>query len=115
MTNPITPPLELVDKWEEEWHHSHFKHGDVDLSPCIATRAAQWGADQELEACVAWLRDRGSSYALALYTARRPKPPSLTEQALRVLVENGTNLDGRMELDSTDIETIRRALEALND
>ena len=32
---------------------------------------------------------------------------------MRVLVENGTNLDGRMELDSTDIETIRRALEAL--
>jgi hypothetical protein len=45
----------------------------------------------------------------------RPKPPSLKEQAMRVLVENGTNLDGRMELDSTDIETIRRALEALDD
>ena len=44
---------------------------------------------------------------------RRPEPPSLKEQALRVLVENGTNLDGRMELDSADIEIISRALEAL--
>jgi hypothetical protein len=99
----------------------------------IADRAAQWGWDQreaeiqadtdaELEACCEWLSvasNHGLGWDLAtilsgkLRAARRPKPPSLKEQAMRVLVENGTNLDGRMELDSTDIETIRRALEAL--
>jgi len=51
----ITPPPELVQQWEEEWHHSHFKHGNVDLSPYLAERAAQWGADQELEACCEWV------------------------------------------------------------
>jgi hypothetical protein len=39
----------------------------------------------------------------------------LKEQPLRVLVENGTNLDGRMELDSADIEIISRALGTLDD
>lgn len=32
---------------------------------------------------------------------------------MRVLAENGTNLDGRMELDSSDIETVLAALRAL--
>ena len=45
--------------------------------------------------------------------ATRPKPPSLKEQALRILVENGTTLDGRIELEPEDIPIIRRALEAL--
>lgn len=42
-----------------------------------------------------------------------PEPPSLKDQAMRVLAENGTNLDGRMELDSSDIETVLAALRAL--
>jgi hypothetical protein len=44
-----------------------------------------------------------------------PKPPSLKDQALRILVENGTTLDGRIELEPEDIPIIRRALEALDD
>jgi hypothetical protein len=36
----------------------------------------------------------------------------LKEQALRILVENGTTLDGRIELEPEDIPIIRRALEA---
>jgi hypothetical protein len=109
----IVPPPDLVQQWVEKWHRT------LGLVECryeyIATQAAQWGAEQELEACLEHLFRRGFSDAdiLCLRAARRPKPPSLKEQALRVLVENGTNLDGRMELDSTDIDTIRRALEAL--
>jgi hypothetical protein len=45
MTNqhPITPPPELLDQWcmENNWRD-------------IAIQAAQWGADQELEACCEW-------------------------------------------------------------
>jgi hypothetical protein len=107
VTNPITPPPELVDKWEEEWHHSHFKHGDVDLSPYIATRAAQWGADQELEACCHEVQDMYNGGS-RLRAARRPKPPSLKEQALEAL-ERMQDLYPHMG----NTKTIRRVLEAL--
>jgi hypothetical protein len=108
MTNqhPITPPLELVQQWADMLSH----RSDHD----VFSLAAQWGADQELEACCNYFEDHlREGLAIELCAARRPKPPTLKEQALRVLVENGTNLDGRMELDSADIEIISRALEAL--
>ena len=109
MTNqhPITPPPELVCEWKEQ----ASLYGNT---TAVIQAIARWGADQELEACVEWLASEGYSFALSrIRDARRPKLPSLKEQALRVLVENGTNLDGRMELDSADIEIISRALEAL--
>jgi len=111
MTNhPITPPPELVEQWSYEL---------ADLSDhFVLARAARWGADQELNACCEWLGDIAYRQSLPLNGShlradRRPKPLSLKGQAMRVLFENGMNLDGRMELDSTDIETILRALEAL--
>ncbi|MGA0848163.1 MAG: hypothetical protein ACO3PY_06120, partial [Pontimonas sp.] len=51
----------------------------------IATLAARWGANQELNACCEWiykLTDRGLVWSMALRIARRPKPSSLKEQAL---------------------------------
>jgi hypothetical protein len=52
----------------------------------IATQAARWGADQELEACVQIMFDRGlPDSAKALLRVRRPKPPSEKEQALQAL------------------------------
>jgi hypothetical protein len=48
--HPITPPPELVKQWWKEAQAADY----MDL-PCwvtyVATRAAQWGADQELAAC----------------------------------------------------------------
>jgi hypothetical protein len=79
----------------------------------IATRAAQWGADQELEACLRLVEIDGGedAYDFARYirAARRPKPPSLKEQALEAL--------DRMDQFPTadDQHIIRRALEQLND
>ena len=80
----------------------------------ITTRAAQWGADQELEAIQkeiitqAWFADPRHRLA-QLRAARRPKPPGLKEQALKRLAEAELTLivdpDG----------TIRRALEAMPD
>jgi hypothetical protein len=117
----ITPPWELVQQWREAPEFSA-------LSPCvmvtvtttklqdIATQAARWGADAELEACCEWLKLEGHEYEHeALLAARRPKPPSLKEQAMRVLLESGYTLDGRMELESEDIDIIHRALEQLDD
>jgi hypothetical protein len=79
----------------------------------ITTEAARWGADQELEACCAWLAQSTSEpYINALRIARRPKPPSLKEQALEALEALPTPA-GQVTADR--LATIRRALEALDD
>jgi hypothetical protein len=94
-----TPASELVQQW-------------VDLLPQGSikafTAAAAWGADQELEACCEWLSVPCPSYGRELRNARRPKPPSLKEQALMAInaIDAGTDKLG-------DSDIIRRALEAL--
>jgi hypothetical protein len=108
--HPITPPPELIGRWEEDWHHSKVKH--IELEDHIANEAAQWGADQELEACCAWLSGCGcESYGRELCAARRPKPPTLNSIALQML--------GTIERDAHYIpeitDTIRRALNELPD
>ena len=112
MTNqhPITPPLELVREW---CAHSN-KHETYDQFWChIATQAAQWGADQELEACCKWLEcNYNYPQANPLRTARRPKPPSLKELALTALHAVATGANDTRE-QHQDLDTIRKALEAL--
>jgi hypothetical protein len=101
MTNqhPITPPPELVEQWRQE-HTTTYN---------LARQAAGWGADQELEACCKWTAIVGG--ADALRTARRPKPPSLKEQALEWLIA----AEELHKVSGIDPEgTIRRALEALD-
>ena len=110
--HPITPPPELRRLWAQQAQRID-PHDPVEWMQHVATQAARWGADQELEACCEWLDDDDDRAALR--AAMRPKPPSLKERAQRILVENGTTLDGRMELDPDDIEIIRRALEQLDD
>ena len=75
----------------------------------ICIIAAQWGADQELEACCEWLDAglRTPYVAIRLRSDRRSKPPSLKEQALAVLDDCSDRLDGAHE------NIIRLALEAL--
>jgi hypothetical protein len=111
MTHPITPPPELVGQW--------FREAQRDDDPDVvcwmqatAERAAQWGADQELEACCELMDDWGLE-ASDLRAARRPKPPSLKEQALMAL-EDGDTAPGA-SLTSNEVDTIRRALEVLPD
>jgi hypothetical protein len=77
-THPLTPPPELVQQWIRgrptgEYAHTH-----------IATHAAQWGADQELEACCTVLDGLAYEEAIGrdqLRAARRPspKPPETIE------------------------------------
>jgi hypothetical protein len=107
MTNqhPITPPVELV---EQRWNK--LQSGG-DFVQEFATFFARWGADQELEACcseVQWLES--TSTAIKIRDRRRPKPPSLKEQALEALREAESSgclyVNGRSDL-------IRKALEAL--
>ena len=101
MTDPkLTPPIELIQAWAAFVE----KYGIAD----VFTTAAQWGADRELDACCEWFASKGYTVSLraALRAARRPKPPSLKEQALDELV-------AAERLYPADWSTIRRALEAL--
>ena len=105
--HPITPPPELVQQWASEW----MQQQSLNRDNFMATRASQYGADQELEACCEWLDIEGwSGESRQLRAARRPKPQSLKEQALEALdhIEFGyaTGEFG---------DTIRRALEQLDD
>jgi len=118
MTNqhPITPPPELVQQWVTEiWHEGTPVR--VALSDeHIATRAARWGADQELETCCEWLHhDYPNIGANALRAARRPKPPSLKEQALKELAWVSKHLDMPLHNHCNAIHTIHQALEQLDD
>ena len=98
--HPITPPLELLDKWN-----------NLSLSNKeILVIVAQWGADQELEACCEWLENQ-PQWMEDLRSARRPKPPSLKEQAFKDLDE--LLRIARQAGVFNPPDNIRRALEAL--
>ncbi len=107
MTHPITPPSDLVEQWDDEGTEMFRPEYQLHLT----TRAAQWGADQELEACVKLLELSDKNARDFLYSARRPKPPSLKAQALQALRQVG-NCE---EIDNVTFETIRCALEQLDD
>ena len=107
--HPITPPPELVASLRNS--APVVRDAGVTREDWLIDHAYAAGADQELEACTAWLRDCGSSYALALYTARRPKPPTLKEQALGAL--ETLNQAWTMPKEMEAVIAIRRALEAL--
>ena len=84
--HPVKVPEELVEQWEEEWNAK--PRSSCFINSYIADRAAQWGADQELEACIKWFDVHIPGYELVadrLRTARRPKPPSLAEQGIEAL------------------------------
>jgi len=109
MTNqhPITPPPELVQQWWEQ--ADQYQDDPKTYFDYVATEAAQWGADCELDACCELLVQQGFDFVDDLRAARRPKPPSLKEQALDELAE------WENVMDIAPDSPIRRALEALPD
>ena len=106
--HPIAPPpLELVHQWADMLASRSDQ--------AVFTMAVQYGADQELEACCEWLcEDSIPNTSNRLRAARRPSPtpPSLKERALQLLKTYNTS--GVM-LTADQADTIRRALEALDD
>jgi len=110
MTDSITPPRELMEQWASE---KSYDERDWLYEFHIATRAAQWGADQELEACRELLVQQGFDLVDSLHAARRPKPPSLKEQALAVLEEEPEDAKELIVFDTDQVKIIRRDLEAL--
>ena len=127
MNNPITPPPELIQQWMGEFFGCTVNGALSDSERYLATQAARWGADQELEACCKLLDsaaivpiDKGKTLpenrlaarerVSKLRAARRPKPQlELVKQAIAVLDDCSDRIDAAHE------NIIRRALEALDD
>ncbi len=102
--------ITLVQQWTDEIYGGPGAVvGSDDI--CLAKLAAQYGADQELEACCEWLDKNVGRWEipLELRDARRPKSATLKKQSLKhleVMERDGYYLP---EI----LEDLRRALEAL--
>ena len=119
MKHLITPPTELVGEWlcSEDYSWGPLEQASITITTNrlqnVATQAARWGADQELEACCKWLPKLPPWSADDLRRHRRPKRPSRKEQALEAI---GRLCASVIHDDlKNDAATIRRALEALDD
>ena len=105
--HPINPPSLAVIK---KWIITNGLTVSIAEASAIASLASRLGADQELEACCEWLDNEiGAVDPDDLRAERRPKPPSLKEQAMKELeilsdYAHGLGCDG---------STIRQVLEAL--
>ena len=117
--HPITPPPELFAKWfanSLETLDRKVSRDDTGTTGLIAgevaIQAARWGADQELEACC---REIQSVYGggSRLRIARRPKPPSDKELALKALALIERTADAPVPTNKESLSLIRRALEQL--
>ena len=105
--HPITPPPNLVEQWWDAVPGTFTYLAD---EMQLATAAAQWGADQELDVCCEWLSWRISRHmSEQLRDTRRAKPLTLKQQALTILDDCSDRLDGAHE------NILRKALEQLND
>lgn len=129
--HPITPPPELVEQWRREPEYAY----DTQPKTMVTMTADRWiqywktsegelqkARDEELEACCDWLgvqetrspqwfdlRHDACALVSDLRAARRPKPPSLKEQALEALAA----IEGDFNTVGDRADTIRRALESL--
>lgn len=114
MTDHTIPPRELVEQWASE---KCYDERDWLYELHIANRAAQWGADQELEACLRLVEIEAGegAYDLARYirAARRPEPMSLKKLALLQLDVLNADLFERGL--GRDLSQIRHALEQIDD
>jgi hypothetical protein len=84
MTNqhPITPPPELVQQWLGTYFGTTVTGEVSEVELALATQAAQWGSDQELEACCGFIGcEHSVAWMSKLCAARRPtpKPPETIE------------------------------------
>ena len=102
--NHIEPSPELVREWQIKIEYCSKR---ADREAAVA-KIFQLGADMELEACIKLLADLGGDGEM-IRRYRRPKPPSLKEQALEALDEE--HADMRIQ----NYKLIRSVLESLPD
>ena len=119
--HPITPPPELVQQWLGDYFGTTVSGEVSDVELVLATRAARWGSDRELDACCEWLDNEiGATDPCDLRAARRSSGaqptssrPNLKAQAL-ALIDECTDPYGDY-LDDNALTIIRRALNELPD
>jgi hypothetical protein len=115
--HPMQPPPELFSEWYAE---ACLEIKPTKESGRIAGRVARTayaaGADAELEACVEWLEQNQGRWEIpaSLRAARRPKPPSLKQQACDALDAYVYGNPDHGDKQNT-YNAIRRALEQLPD
>ena len=122
--HPITPPPELKQQLRENAPRYHI-NGSECREHWLIEHACQWGydqrgevneaklqqaRDQELEACCELLDSLGGDGEM-IRRYRRPKAPSLKEQAWKLLECYGTS---GVKLTADQCNTIREALEELS-
>jgi hypothetical protein len=104
--SPLTPPPKLVQQWILDKQLGEFYSELNDPEQYFATQAAQWGADQELEACCLWMErnfdDWDNRFSDELRRHRRPKPPSLKERLTKAI-------------QNKDLDTALKLVEGLDD
>ena len=110
--HPLIPPPELIEDWIELAKPLPQRPPNPNK---LATLAARWGSDQELEACCHQLRLQGFDVVDDLRVTRRPKPLSLKQQALATLEEEPDDGKELLVFDTAQVNIIRRALEQLDD
>ena len=125
------PSRELIQQWDDEWWDQRERPGSpIGELPFVATKAAQWGFDQrsavneaelqrardeELEACCEVLEnDLCCFVADDLRAARRPKPKSQAEEALKA-IGVPTKIGEARVIEHNAHELIRAALERLRE
>jgi hypothetical protein len=124
--HPIIPPPELVQQWRTEPEYASANQLLTMVSMTqnrlmeLCQKSAQYGADQELEACCEYLvrcAQWEPEDVDELRAARRPKPMSLKEQALQALSEAVKMADDVPPegICSSQADIIRRALEQIDD
>ena len=127
--HPMTPSPSQLDQWEmvarattdpSLLNEPAIRAGHFGVVHRKALRLAfAAGADQELNACCEWFQEFYKTESWVTHDlkhfreARRPKPPSLKEQALAALEHLALGPNPTAFL--ADMQTIRRALEQLND
>jgi len=99
----ITPPPELLADWlQQACRYSPHDNSPGMIGGFMAYQAAQWGADQELEACCKVLEYQFMADSIHLRAARRRQPPSLKAR-LTEAIQN------------EDLDTALRLVEVLDD
>lgn len=104
----ILPSVELVRKWRVDYFGDSYKGPLVGVDMYIATQAAQWAADQQLESCCEKLEHANFTNVDWLRTACRPNQQTMKQRALAALSKI-------QEKESThiDIDIIYQALQQL--
>ena len=109
----IAPPPDLVEQWLAEIWHGETPARLAFSDMHIASQAATWAANQELEACRQLLEINKcpTLWIDLMMSLRRPKPLSLRQQATIELDE--AVMRGDCITVSDVLPILRRAIEAL--